>query len=56
MIGMIEWFGDQLHLLEDVTQEVVLSFDLTDTKVHAQAQRLHGGRAGELAIERAVGN
>ena len=53
---MVEWFGDQLHLLEDMTQEVVLSFDLTDTKVHPQAQRLHGGRAGELAAEGTVGN
>ncbi len=29
---VVEWFGDKLHLLVDVTHEVVLAFDLTDTK------------------------
>jgi hypothetical protein len=29
---VVEWFGYKLHLLVDVTHEVVLAFDLTDTK------------------------
>jgi hypothetical protein len=29
---VVEWFGYKLHLLVDVTHEVVVAFDLTDTK------------------------
>ena len=29
---VVEWFGYKLHLLVDVTHEVVLAFDITDTR------------------------
>ena len=29
---VVEWFGFKLHLLVDVKHEVVLSYEITDTK------------------------
>lgn len=59
-----EWFGYKLHLLVDVTHEVVVAFDLTDTKAGdnerieplvAQAEaHLPADRLGTLAYDKAA--
>jgi hypothetical protein len=61
---VVEWFGYKLHLLVDVTHEVVVAFDLTDTKAGdnerieplvAQAQaNLPADRLETLAYDKAA--
>ena len=64
VIKVVEWFGFKLHLLVDVKHEVVLAYEITDTKagdgetlpvVFAQAKaNLPGGRIKTLAYDRAA--
>jgi hypothetical protein len=61
---VVEWFGYKLHLLVDVRHEVVLAFDVTDTKAGdnerveplvEQAERnLPEDRLGTLAYDKAA--
>jgi hypothetical protein len=61
---VVEWFGYKLHLLVDVTHEVVLAFDLTDTKagdnerietlVEQAEANLPEGRIETLAYDKAA--
>ena len=61
---MVEWFGFKLHLIVDVKHEVVLSYEITDTKagdgetlpvVLEQAEaNLPTGRTGTLAYDKAA--
>jgi hypothetical protein len=61
---VVEWFGFKLHLVVDVTHEVVLSYEITDTKagdgetlpvILAQAQgNLPADRIKTLAYDKAA--
>jgi Transposase domain (DUF772)/Transposase DDE domain len=61
---VVEWFGFKLHLIVDIKNEVVLSYEITDTKagdgetlpaVLAQAQaNLPPGRIKTLAYDKAA--
>jgi hypothetical protein len=61
---VVEWFGFKLHLLVDVKHEVVLSYEITDTKagdgetlpvILAQAEaNLPADRIGSLAYDKAA--
>jgi len=61
---VVEWFGYKLHLLVDVKHEVVLAFDLTDTKagdnerieplVEQAEKNLPDGRIETLAYDKAA--
>ena len=61
---VVEWFGYKLHLLVDVTHEVVLAFHLTDTKagdnerieplVQQAEANLPAERLGTLAYDKAA--
>ena len=61
---VVEWFGYKLHLLVDVQHEVVLAFDLTDTKpgdnerieplVEQAEANLPEGRIETLAYDKAA--
>jgi hypothetical protein len=61
---VVEWFGFKLHLIVDVKHEVVLSYEITDTKagdgetlpiVLEQAEaNLPTGRIGTLAYDKAA--
>jgi Transposase DDE domain/Transposase domain (DUF772) len=63
---VIEWFGFKLHLLVDVKNEVVLSYEITDTKagdgetlpvLFKQAKaNLPAGRIKTLAYDKAADN
>ena len=64
MTKVVEWFGFKLHLLVDVKHEVVLSYEITDTKagdgetlpaVLEQAEaNLPAGRIETLAYDKAA--
>lgn len=61
---VVEWFGYKLHLLVDVKHEVVLAFDITDTRagdneriealVEQAQQNLPAERLGTLAYDKAA--
>ena len=61
---VVEWFGYKLHLLVDVTHEVVLSYHITDTKtgdnecietlVEGAQENLPEGRIETLAYDKAA--
>jgi hypothetical protein len=61
---VVEWFGYKLHLLVDVRHEVVLAFDITDTKagdneriemlVEQAENNLPADRLGTLAYDKAA--
>jgi hypothetical protein len=61
---VVEWFGYKLHLLVDVTHEVVLSYHITDTKagdneclptlVEGAQDNLPEGRIQTLAYDKAA--
>jgi hypothetical protein len=61
---VVEWFGYKLHLLVDVTHEVVLSYHITDTKagdneciatlVERAQEHLPEGRIETLAYDKAA--
>jgi len=63
---VVEWFGDKRHLLADVKHEVVLAFDLTDTKagdderikplVDQAEANLPADRLETLAYDKAAGD
>jgi Transposase DDE domain/Transposase domain (DUF772) len=64
VIKVVEWFGFKLHLVVDVKHEVVLAYEITDTKagdgetlpvVYAQAKaNLPAGRIKTLAYDKAA--
>jgi len=64
VIKVVEWFGFKLHLLVDVKHEVVLAYEVTDTKagdgetlpvVFAQAKaNLPAGRIRTVAYDKAA--
>src|SRR5262249_22290172 len=64
VIKVVEWFGFKLHLIVDIRNEVVLSYEITDTKagdgetlpaVLGQAQaNLPPGRVRTLAYDKAA--
>jgi hypothetical protein len=64
VIKVVEWFGFKLHLVVDVKHEVVLAYEITDTKpgdgetlpvVFAQAKaNLPAGRIKTLAYDKAA--
>lgn len=61
---IVEWFGYKLHLLVDVQHEVVLAYQITDTKtgdneviaplLHEAKQNLPAGRIRTLAYDKAA--
>jgi Transposase DDE domain/Transposase domain (DUF772) len=64
VIKVVEWFGFKLHLVVDVKHEVVLAYEITDTKagdgetlpvVYAQAKaNLPAGRIKTMAYDKAA--
>src|SRR5262249_38775879 len=64
VVKVVEWFGFKLHLVVDVKHEVVLAYEITDTKagagqtrpvVYSQAKRnLPTGRIQTLAYDKAA--
>jgi hypothetical protein len=66
VIKVVEWFGFKLHLVVDVKHEVILAYEITDTKagdgetlpvVYAQAKaNLPPGRIKTLAYDKAADN
>jgi hypothetical protein len=64
VVKVVEWFGFKLHLVVDVNHEVILAYEITDTKagdgetlpvVYAQAKaNLPAGRIKTLAFDKAA--